>query len=114
MFGKFLQSSIDWMDKNPDRTTKERIVLVYAWNEFGEGGYIAPTKGDPEGNYLRALKEVILPTGATIRRQSLTRSSASCSAIASHWRAIVFESTPRAGTNAGPGVGILRRHRCRG
>jgi hypothetical protein len=51
------------MDQNPDRTTKERIVLVYAWNEFGEGGYIAPTKGDPEGGYLRVLNEVILPTG---------------------------------------------------
>lgn len=60
-FGKFMQSSIDWMDQNPDRTTKERILLIYAWNEFGEGGYIAPTKGDPQGNYLRALKEVVLP-----------------------------------------------------
>ena len=62
-FGKFLQSSIDWMDQNPDRTTKERIVLVYAWNEFGEGGYLAPTKGDPEAKYLRALKEVVFPMG---------------------------------------------------
>ena len=52
------------MDKHPGETTKERLVLVYAWNEFGEGGYLAPTKGDPEGNYLRALKAVILPTGA--------------------------------------------------
>jgi len=59
-FGKFMQSAIDWMDRNPDRATKERVVLVYAWNEFGEGGYIAPTKGDPQGNYLKALKSAVL------------------------------------------------------
>ncbi len=34
-------------------------MLVYAWNEFGEGGYIATTKGDPEGKDLKALKDVV-------------------------------------------------------
>jgi hypothetical protein len=48
------------MDQHPEQTTKERLVLIYAWNEFGEGGYIAPTKGDPQGQYLRALKSVVL------------------------------------------------------
>ena len=60
-FGQFVQSAVDWLDKHPEQTTKERLVLVYAWNEFGEGGYIAPTKGDPEGRYLKALKSVVLP-----------------------------------------------------
>ncbi len=59
-FGRFVQSAIDWMEKHPEQTTKERLVLVYAWNEFGEGGYIAPTKGDPQGQYLKALKSVVL------------------------------------------------------
>ncbi len=59
-FGQFVQSAIDWMDRHPEQTTKERLVLVYAWNEFGEGGYIAPTKGDPQGQYLKTLKSVIL------------------------------------------------------
>jgi hypothetical protein len=59
-FGRFVQSAIDWMDQHPQQTTKERLVLVYAWNEFGEGGYIAPTKGDPQGQYLEALKSVVL------------------------------------------------------
>lgn len=59
-FGQFVQSAIDWMDKHPEQTTKERPVLVYAWNEFGEGGYVAPTKGDPEGQYLKALRSVVL------------------------------------------------------
>lgn len=60
-FAGFLRSAIDWMDKHPDQTTKERLVLIYAWNEFGEGGYIAPTKGDPEAAYLRAARATIQP-----------------------------------------------------
>ena len=62
-FEHFLQSAINWMDGNPEQTTRERLVLVYAWNEFGEGGYIAPTKGDPGGQYLKALKSVALGEG---------------------------------------------------
>ena len=48
------------MDRHPDQATTERRVLLYAWNEFGEGGYLAPTKGDPEGAYLKAVKQVVL------------------------------------------------------
>ncbi len=59
-FGGFVQAAMDWMDRHPEQTTKERLVLVYAWNEFGEGGYLAPTKGDPQGQYLKALKSVVL------------------------------------------------------
>lgn len=29
------------------------MILIYAWNEYGEGGYIAPTVGDPKGKYLK-------------------------------------------------------------
>ncbi len=47
-FATALELAIQWMDQHPDQTTAERIVMIYAWNEFGEGGYIAPTKGDPE------------------------------------------------------------------
>jgi hypothetical protein len=47
-----------WMDAHPDLTTKERITLLYAWNEFGEGGYIAPTKGD-NGRYLGLLGDYL-------------------------------------------------------
>ncbi len=58
-FADFLRDAIRWMDEHPDETTAERIVLVYAWNEFGEGGYIAPTKGDPQAAYLNALRAVL-------------------------------------------------------
>ena len=58
-FATALESAVEWMDRHPDQTTAERIVLLYAWNEFGEGGYLAPTKGDPEGAYLKAVKHVV-------------------------------------------------------
>lgn len=54
-----LESAIAWMDRHPDQKTAERNLLLYAWNEFGEGGYLAPTKGDPEGAYLKAVKQVV-------------------------------------------------------
>lgn len=60
-FAAHVRDAIDWMDKHPDETTTERLAVIYAWNEFGEGGYIAPTKGDPEGKYLKALKAAAGP-----------------------------------------------------
>jgi hypothetical protein len=59
-FAEFLRDAIAWMDTHPSQTTAERIMLIYAWNEFGEGGYIAPTRGDPDGQYLEALKSVVM------------------------------------------------------
>lgn len=56
--GSFIQDAIRWMDNNPTKTTKERMILLYAWNEIGEGGYLVPTAGDPEGEYLKAVKRV--------------------------------------------------------
>jgi hypothetical protein len=60
-FGEFLRQAITWMEQHPEQTTAERMVLIYAWNEFGEGGYIAPTKNDPDGEYLRALRSIAAP-----------------------------------------------------
>jgi len=58
-FATALESAVEWMERHPDQTTAERVVLIYAWNEFGEGGYLAPTKGDPEGAYLKVVKRVV-------------------------------------------------------
>mgnify|MGYP005843337331 CR=1 FL=1 len=55
-----LESAIAWMDQHPDQTSAERIVLLYAWNEYGEGGYLAPTRGDPDGAFLKAVKRVVV------------------------------------------------------
>jgi hypothetical protein len=51
-----LKSAIVWMAPHPEQTTAERMVLLYAWNEFDEGAYLAPTRGDPAGAYLKAIK----------------------------------------------------------
>lgn len=60
-FAAHVRDAIEWMDKHPAQATAERLAIIYAWNEYGEGGYIAPTKGDPDARYLQALKAVVLP-----------------------------------------------------
>jgi len=60
-FASYLRDAAGWMDKHPDQTTAERLVLVYAWNELGEGGYLVPTKSDPDAKYLKALRSVVMP-----------------------------------------------------
>ena len=54
-FGAHVKAAVKWMDDHPDQTTAERLAVICAWNEYGEGSYIAPTKGDPDGAYLAAL-----------------------------------------------------------
>ena len=58
-FRSFLQDAVNWMNTNPEQTTRERVVLVYAWNGLGEGGYLVPTKGDPDASYLKEIKAVV-------------------------------------------------------
>ncbi len=36
---------------------RKKMLLIYAWNEFGEGGIVAPTRGEREMK-LEALREV--------------------------------------------------------
>jgi hypothetical protein len=60
-FADLLREAISWVDQYPQQTTAERLILIYAWNEIGEGGYLVPTKGDPNGRYLDALLSVLKP-----------------------------------------------------
>jgi hypothetical protein len=54
---QFVREAQAWMRRNPTKTSRDQVVIIYAWNEFGEGGNIAPTKGDG-GRYLRVLSEL--------------------------------------------------------
>ena len=58
--GTFVENAVRWLDAHPKQATSERLILLYAWNEYGEGGYLAPTRGDGDA-YLRAVKSALTP-----------------------------------------------------
>lgn len=39
-----------WINTNSKSTVKEKIGLIYVWNEYGEGTYLTPTKKWNESN----------------------------------------------------------------
>ena len=58
-FETYLKRMADWMDANPNQATPDRLGLIYAWNEIGEGGWIVPCKDDPDGEWLKAIKRAV-------------------------------------------------------
>lgn len=58
-FKSSLLRAAEWIEAHPQATVKEKMVMIYAWNEIGEGGYLVPTKGDEKGEHLRMIKEVV-------------------------------------------------------
>jgi len=58
-FEQYVKSLADWMDAYPWQITKDRLAVVYAWNEMGEGGWLVPCTDDPEGLYLKAIRKVV-------------------------------------------------------
>lgn len=58
-FEQYIKSMADWMDANPKLVTKDRLGLIYAWNEIGEGGWLVPCEDDPEAGYLKAIRRVV-------------------------------------------------------
>ena len=59
-FGNFLGLMLHWMDTHPEQVTKDKLALIYAWNEIGEGGWLVPCTDDPDGAYLKAIRSVVL------------------------------------------------------
>ncbi len=58
-FEDYLRMLVNWMDTHPEQITKDRLAAIYAWNEIGEGGWLVPCKDDPEGRYLKAIRNVV-------------------------------------------------------
>jgi len=58
-FGTLLERMAVWMEAHPAAVTKDRLAIVYAWNEIGEGGWLVPCKDDPDGAYLKAIRRVV-------------------------------------------------------
>jgi len=54
-FKRMLVAAKARIDDYPDKTMN--MAIIYAWNEFGEGGYIEPTK-KWQFQYLQAIKDV--------------------------------------------------------
>jgi hypothetical protein len=59
-FRKFMQKMVDWIEQHPEQSTKEKLAVIYAWNEIGEGGWLVPCKDDPSGEYLKVIKQIVL------------------------------------------------------
>ncbi|MBD3235210.1 MAG: T9SS type A sorting domain-containing protein [Candidatus Eisenbacteria bacterium] len=65
-----LQDGLDWVAANPGYAEAD-AVLVYAWNEFSEGGWVCPTKGEGDAR-LEAIAATLgtgpvsAPDGVTI------------------------------------------------
>jgi hypothetical protein len=55
LFYNHLDSAFKYVFKND---IKPKMILIYAWNELGEGGYLVPTSEDPKGEYLQQIKKV--------------------------------------------------------
>ncbi len=54
---------VSWFKKHPGKNGTE-LVLIYAWNEFDEGGWLVPALPPPHGEgtaRIDALRKVLLP-----------------------------------------------------
>ncbi|MGL6225326.1 MAG: glycoside hydrolase family 99-like domain-containing protein [Thermoguttaceae bacterium] len=53
-----VQNGMNWVREHSNEVPKERLVLLYAWNENGEGGYLTPTKKERTA-VLDAVEKII-------------------------------------------------------
>jgi len=58
-----LESAITFVKSNP-RICEANAIIIYAWNEYDEGGWLAPTRGpdgEPDTRRLDAIRKVLRP-----------------------------------------------------
>ncbi|MCF3650645.1 hypothetical protein [Synoicihabitans lomoniglobus] len=63
-----LRSALDLVRSYPG-LNPANTVIVYAWNEYDEGGWLAPTwtpSGEPDMERLEAVRRVLNPAGAPL------------------------------------------------
>ena len=65
LFRNHLKNAVDFLltSENP-----HPVIMIYAWNEMGEGGYLVPTKGDPKGKYLKQVNYAKRYANKQVRR----------------------------------------------
>lgn len=54
---EMISSLRKWCNRHPNQITKDRIAVVYAWNEYGEGAWLTPSKSD--NSLLNGLKRAL-------------------------------------------------------
>jgi hypothetical protein len=59
-----LERSLRWVEGHPE-ATPARVVLIYAWNEFDEGGWICPTL-EHGSDRLDAIGKVLKAAGGPV------------------------------------------------
>lgn len=52
-----VKNAVDWTRQNTE-TAQANAIIIYAWNEFDEGGWICPTLGNDD-NRLKAIKTAL-------------------------------------------------------
>jgi hypothetical protein len=64
-----LTGAMDWVAQNPE-ACEANTVVIYAWNEFSEGGWICPTLMEGTAR-LDAIRQAIDDAAATepVRKQ---------------------------------------------
>ncbi len=54
-----LQQALDWVGEHP-KAAQAKALLIYAWNENDEGGWLVPTLSEGDAR-LRAIGKVLIP-----------------------------------------------------
>jgi len=60
-----LSNALHWLDKNKS-TVEANAILIYAWNEFDEGGWLCPTFGN-NTSILDAIEKVLISNRIKIK-----------------------------------------------
>lgn len=64
-----LQDAIEWTKANRN-INPANTIIIYAWNEHDEGGWIQPTlgvDGQPNDERIKSLSKILRPSASKIR-----------------------------------------------